>query len=1053
MRVRTLWIEGYGRFSLCTLQLNPGLQVIVGPNEQGKTTVRNFIGDMLYGQKRSAAQRLYDESHTLRRPWRSPHAYGGRLLYHLDDGREVEVIRSFDKRNESVHVFDKTHAREITHEYPRLRNHEPTFADAHLGLSKTVFLSTASIGHLDLDALGNDDALGQIRERILALADSGEDMGSSEEALKRLEAHIGAIGRPQARTKPLPQIRARLQELDAERENTLAKIAEVSHMMTRRSALLNEIADLKTRRAAVEEELRAVETHTQADRLRQVEELYQRIQEIQKRCFAMSNVRDFPLERAPEVQRAQNMVVTAQSALDRTRTEQAEAENQLAVERERLGEVAGPASQDIPDAVDQELGAIESDVARCQDDIERAEFQAAAARTRMEAAQQDVARLPDFSRMAANPMEWLQQLATSFQVERQARDDETNVLITLRRHVERLHEETAEPRRIFEGVEDFPSLARTFEVDTRVRDEQIVRQHSRLDALQNLKRDYASDVPTFRNMALLGLALMAVFTAAAMYFQNTGIYVPAAGCLVMVLWYASSYRSAKRDRTRAEAECAETEQELAALESAFHAKRAEMETLLERSGCATPRELEALHDRLRVGAERLEELTAALREQERRTEEKHLRVVRLFEQHQRAFAELGETLEHEDHVAEMATRAIARYQEYRDAKRRLAENRDLAAQYEADLERLRAELDVHQRRDVEKSLEVRKLLRERGFRDEHKHTSALSALRAYRIRTAQLRQKQGRLEVLQERLAGLERQRAAEEKDLAKHEESLRRQLEAVGVDSLEAWQTLADQARQYREAWEERGRLTEQTRLILGGDDIDELRRAVAQSGTQEKTSDRSVADIRTELDGLLGRFSAKQEEAHAIQIAATEHVAGLRSINEIEEEQAELLLRREQLQFELDAAAYAAERIEEVARDRHARIAPKLASQAAQYLSEITGGAYAELFLNRDLGITVRIPQTDHLDDHPERRLSKGTVDQIYLSLRLALVQALSDSGESIPMLLDDPFSNYDDARLERAMGLLARIGQTAQVLLFTCREDVVRVAEAVDAPVLRL
>ncbi|MCL4219606.1 MAG: AAA family ATPase, partial [Candidatus Hydrogenedentes bacterium] len=49
MRIEKLWLDGYGRFSGKDLEVAPGFQIIVGPNEQGKSTVRNFIGDMLYG--------------------------------------------------------------------------------------------------------------------------------------------------------------------------------------------------------------------------------------------------------------------------------------------------------------------------------------------------------------------------------------------------------------------------------------------------------------------------------------------------------------------------------------------------------------------------------------------------------------------------------------------------------------------------------------------------------------------------------------------------------------------------------------------------------------------------------------------------------------------------------------------------------------------------------------------------------------------------------------------------------------------------------------------
>jgi len=71
----------------------------------------------------------------------------------------------------------------------------------------------------------------------------------------------------------------------------------------------------------------------------------------------------------------------------------------------------------------------------------------------------------------------------------------------------------------------------------------------------------------------------------------------------------------------------------------------------------------------------------------------------------------------------------------------------------------------------------------------------------------------------------------------------------------------------------------------------------------------------------------------------------------------------------------------------------------------------------------------------------------------LRLALVQALSREGEKLPHLLDDPFGNYDDVRLQRTLKLLAQIAKNQQVLLFTCHDSVVKAAKKAGAAVLEL
>ena len=70
-----------------------------------------------------------------------------------------------------------------------------------------------------------------------------------------------------------------------------------------------------------------------------------------------------------------------------------------------------------------------------------------------------------------------------------------------------------------------------------------------------------------------------------------------------------------------------------------------------------------------------------------------------------------------------------------------------------------------------------------------------------------------------------------------------------------------------------------------------------------------------------------------------------------------------------------------------------------------------------------------------------------------RSPLVTSLSEEGERVPMLLDDPFANYDDVRLERALSLLVSLKEVPQILLFTCRDDVADTARRLRVPVLAL
>ena len=94
----------------------------------------------------------------MRLPWTPPECYGGRLLYELDSGMRVEVRRTFHRGREQVRVVDAQQDRDMTPSFPVLANRELDFARVHLGLGKAVFVNAATIGHLSLDGLGDQDA-------------------------------------------------------------------------------------------------------------------------------------------------------------------------------------------------------------------------------------------------------------------------------------------------------------------------------------------------------------------------------------------------------------------------------------------------------------------------------------------------------------------------------------------------------------------------------------------------------------------------------------------------------------------------------------------------------------------------------------------------------------------------------------------------------------------------------------------------------------------------------------------------------------------------------
>jgi DNA repair exonuclease SbcCD ATPase subunit len=107
-------------------------------------------------------------------------------------------------------------------------------------------------------------------------------------------------------------------------------------------------------------------------------------------------------------------------------------------------------------------------------------------------------------------------------------------------------------------------------------------------------------------------------------------------------------------------------------------------------------------------------------------------------------------------------------------------------------------------------------------------------------------------------------------------------------------------------------------------------------------------------------------------------------------------------------------------------------LEQSMARDIDRITGGRYRRLKVDEaTLTFTVFSPETnDWLD---VRRLSQGTLDQLYLCARLGIVRQVTQPAEP-PLVFDDPFVTFDDERAKRAVALLKDIAREHQVIYLT-------------------
>ena len=156
---------------------------------------------------------------------------------------------------------------------------------------------------------------------------------------------------------------------------------------------------------------------------------------------------------------------------------------------------------------------------------------------------------------------------------------------------------------------------------------------------------------------------------------------------------------------------------------------------------------------------------------------------------------------------------------------------------------------------------------------------------------------------------------------------------------------------------------------------------------------------------------------------------------------EQEELSSHLAQLHGELAAIQLANEHLKRANDLLQARFAPKIAEQAGSLFGRLTDGRYDRLLLQQDLTAKVSLPDSPIL--RPSVMLSCGTVEQLYLAVRLAMVNLLL--GEDAPLILDDALVNFDDRRAALALQVLQDEAKQRQILLFTCQSREERLLHA--------
>lgn len=177
MIIKRLTIKNFGKIHNRTLELSPGINVLYGENESGKTTIHTFIKSMFYGITRQRGKAARNDAYTTYEPWENPGEYGG-ILWFECGGKNYRLTRNFCK-NAPFHEL-------LCESSGALVNAEKGAMEAVLGgVSEAVYDNTVSVGQLK--SVTGQDLVRELQNYMASYQGTGDssiDLGRAAQMLK-----------------------------------------------------------------------------------------------------------------------------------------------------------------------------------------------------------------------------------------------------------------------------------------------------------------------------------------------------------------------------------------------------------------------------------------------------------------------------------------------------------------------------------------------------------------------------------------------------------------------------------------------------------------------------------------------------------------------------------------------------------------------------------------------------------------------------------------------------------------------------------------------------
>ncbi len=241
MKIEKLKINGYGQLSNREINLSPGINVIKGYNEAGKSTLLSFISSSLYGIDKNKNGQSISEYNKYK-PWNNTN-FSGSIVYRLDDSNEYEIYRDFNSKKT---IITDSNLNDLTNGFKTTRK-GVEILEEQIGIDKTTF-KNSSISFQKLVVLDDKDK-SQIIQKMTNLVSTGEENVSYTNIVKKLsDRQVKEIGNNRTKNKPINEIEDELLKLQKKQEEILDLKYKKDNIIEDRKKIQDEFSELEKKK-------------------------------------------------------------------------------------------------------------------------------------------------------------------------------------------------------------------------------------------------------------------------------------------------------------------------------------------------------------------------------------------------------------------------------------------------------------------------------------------------------------------------------------------------------------------------------------------------------------------------------------------------------------------------------------------------------------------------------------------------------------------------------------------------------------------------------------